>query len=127
MLELRRGDIVYVFLHGRVGFERNDDHYVNGRPALVIQNDGGNSRRSQTIVATLTGARAYKNKPTQVLVGKEELGAGGKDSVIDCGDILTIDRRRINECMGVWASLSPSTMRAVDAALQKSLALPRTS
>ncbi|MBO3752137.1 type II toxin-antitoxin system PemK/MazF family toxin [Streptosporangiaceae bacterium NEAU-GS5] len=120
---LRRGDVVYVFLHGRVGRERNCDGYLNGRPAAVVRNDKLNRWRPQLIVATLTDVSAYRGLRTQVRVDKKELGEGGKDSIIDCEDILTIDTCRINVTKGLWARLSTATMRRVNVGLGESFGL----
>jgi mRNA interferase MazF len=114
-----RGDVVYVNLEGAVGAEKKKT-----RPCLVVQNDVGNRMSPMTIIAPITDANQDKQLPVQVAVAAAELGAGGKDSVVECGQIRTIDRNgRIDESRGVVAHLSRETMSKVDAALRVSFGL----
>lgn len=118
-LAIKRGDVVVVDLVGAIGVEKQ-----KVRPCVVVQNDGGNAGSPLTIVAPLTDATAYKGYPMQVIVEAHELGAGGKQSVVECGHVRTIDRDyRIEYDQGVVAHLSDETMRKVDAALKSSLGL----
>lgn len=124
ILGLSRGDVIWVYLDGAKGFELNSDGKPSGRPALVIQNNGGNRSRGVTIVALMRDANAYRGYAQQVLVSAADLGKGGKDSVIECGSIVTIDRNsRINKKKGVWKRLDPAIMAKVDRALCRSLGL----
>lgn len=117
---LRRGDVVWVDLHGAVGGEKHDR-----RPCLVVQNDGGNRGSPLTIVAPITDAdKQFKGYPQQVLVNASELGPGAKDSVIECGHLRSIDRdARIDASGAVWCHLNDELMTKVDKALPASLAL----
>lgn len=117
-IEIKRGDVVRVNLSGALGGEKHGDD----RPCVVIQNDVGNKYSPLTIVAPITDRRQDKHLPVQVPVDAAELGAGGKDSVIECGHIRTIDRDvRINKERRVVATLSAETMARVDVAVKVSL------
>jgi mRNA interferase MazF len=116
---LIRGDVVFVDLSGAIGNEKQGWH-----PCLVVQNDGGNRASPLTIVAPITDARQYKGYPQQVPVEGRDLGLGGKDSVIECGHVRSIDRdARIDDARGVWCHLSQGVLARVDDALRASLAL----
>lgn len=118
-IEFRRGDVVVVNLASAVGVEMQ-----KVRPGVVVQNDVGNRMSPLTIVAPLTDISQSKGLPVQVDVLGSELGAGGKDSVIECGHLRTIDRdHRIDSSRGVIARLSAATMNRVDRALRVSLGL----
>jgi len=111
-----RGDVVKTNLEGAKGHEKQDT-----RPCLVIQNDIGNQNSPLTIVAPLSDERQYKELPVQVKVSAEELGEGGKNSVIECGQIRTVDSsERIEKKL---TRIQDDTMEEVDAALQISLGL----
>ena len=113
-LNIIRGDVVYVDLHGAEGREKEGK-----RPCLVIQNDVGNLHSPLTIVAPITDERQYKDLPVQVRVSAAELGPGGKDSIIELGHIRTVDRDRRIERM--VSHVSDPTMAKVDAAIRVSL------
>ncbi len=116
---LNRGDVVFVDLRGAEGGEKQGPH-----PCLVVQNDGGNRLSPLTIVAPITDARQFKGYPQQVRVGAKDLGPNGKDSVVECGHIRSIDRdARIDDTKGVWCHLPEGVMSQVDKALRSSLAL----
>lgn len=118
-VELARGDVVVVDLVGAIGTEKKKE-----RPCLVVQNDMGNKVSPMTIVVPLTDASARRGLPTHVEVSAAELGAGGKNSIVACEQIRTIDRdHRIDPTKGVLAHLSDETMAKVDAALRASLGL----
>ncbi len=77
-----------------------------------------------TIVVPITDIPQYKGYPQQVMVPGGELGHNGKDSVIECGHLRTIDRDlRIDAGQGVIAHVSDKTLGKVDAALRSSLSL----
>ena len=110
-----RGDVVEARLDPTEGAE-----IKKKRPCVVIQNDTGNKVSPLTIVAPITGA---EHKTTlfavYVAVSKGE-GGLGKDSVILCDQIRTIDKKRVVRSLG---KLSASVMDRVDRALKVSLAL----
>jgi mRNA interferase MazF len=111
---------VYVDLRGAEGSEKQ-----GRRPCVIVQNDGGNRSSPLTIIAPLTDSTHQGAKyRQQVLVEAKDLGAGAKDSIIECGHVREIDRdARIDEDAGVWCHLSDEIMAKIDAALRASLAL----
>ena len=114
--DFSRGDVVNANLEGAKGHEKQGT-----RPCLVIQNDIGNQNSPLTIVAPLSDENQYKELPVQVKVSAKELGKGGKDSVIECGQIRTMDSSaRIEKKL---TELQDDTMEQVDTALQVSLGL----
>lgn len=119
MHKIERGSIVLVDLTGAVGVEKQNDQYIEARPCLVVQNDKGNQWSPMTIVAPITDPEIEKLIPVLVPVTAEELGTGGRDSLIDCGQLRTIDRDlRIKEVLG---RLSDDAMERVNKALKISL------
>ncbi len=120
-IRLRRGDIVLVDLAGAEGAEIQNDVRLGARPCVVIQNDQGNAASPLTIVAPLTDAAAFKHLPVQVPVSATELGVGGKDSVVDCGQIRAIDRRvHVRKHLG---TLDKAALTRVDGGIKNSLAV----
>ena len=120
-IAVKRGDIVEVDLSGAVGGEKMNDPASSARPCVVIQNDRGNTVSPLTIVVPLNNMTQAKCLPIQVIVTAAELGPGGRDSVVECGHIRSIDGdARIKQRLG---SLSPDAMRRVDKAIKTSLGL----
>jgi mRNA interferase MazF len=118
----RRGDIVEVNLSGAEGVEKRNDPTSGARPCVVVQNNTGNRFSDSTIIVPLNDIRQNKDLPVQVAVTPEELGfPGSKDSVVECGHIRAIDKKRI---IGRLGELDPSAMQRVDNALAMSLNLP---
>jgi mRNA interferase MazF len=113
---LRRGDIVLANLKGALGTERNGKDIV----CLIVQNDVGNKFSPMTIIVPLTDHNQNKNLPIQVPVTSKERGNNGHDSVIECGQIRTIDKNRISV---VISRLPEHVMEKVDQAIKISLAL----
>ena len=111
----RRGDVVLVDFDPTVGAE-----IQKTRPAVVIQNDIGNTHSPITIVAAITsydeGDRVY---PTQVLV---QAGEGGLtvDSLVLLSQIRSVDQARIKKKIG---NLGDETMVNVGRSLIISLGL----
>lgn len=121
MIALERGDIVEVDLSGAVGGEKQNDAVSSTRPCVVVQNQKGNLYSPLTIVVPLTDVAQFKKLPVQVLVSAAELGAGGKDSVVECGHVRTIDRdSRIKQLLG---KIDAAALARVDSALAVSLGL----
>lgn len=118
-MEIRRGDIVLVDLRGVEGHEK-----AGVRPCLVVQNDAGNRSLPLTIVAPLTDARGKPDIPQLVPVTADELGGyETKASVVDCGQLRTIDvAARVVRAL---ARLGPDAMERVDRGLAASLGLTR--
>ncbi|MDE7548351.1 type II toxin-antitoxin system PemK/MazF family toxin [Acetobacter fabarum] len=113
---LRRGDIVLANLKGAIGTERNGKDIV----CLIVQNDVGNKFSPMTIIAPLTDHNQNKNLPIQVPITAKERGNNGYDSVIECGQIRTIDKSRISV---VISRLPEYVMKKVDQAIKISLGL----
>jgi mRNA interferase MazF len=107
--------VVEVALDPVVGHEQG-----KSRPCIVVQNDIGNRFSSTTIVVPLTDAAHIKKAfPVYVLIRK---GDGGlkKDSFALCDQIRVVDQQRFR---GVYGTLAPAKMNAVDRALKVSLSL----
>jgi mRNA interferase MazF len=109
-LSLRRGEVWLVNFNPGRGSEQRGI-----RPALVIQNDTGNIYASTTIVAAIT--TTIKEFPITVVLA---VGDGGlrQRSMVNTGQILTIDKARLQKRLG---RLSDSNMRRVETAIRVSL------
>mgnify|MGYP000758469987 CR=1 FL=1 len=111
-LKFQRGDIYVVRLDNRTGSEQSGT-----RPAVILQNDVGNSCSPTLIVATLTSKTEKKaTQPTHCLVEPEGL----EPSIVQAEQIFTIDKSRALKYLG---HLTPEEMRRVDDAVRISLAL----
>ena len=111
-LKFQRGDIYFVRLDNRTGSEQSGT-----RPAVILQNDVGNSCSPTLIVATLTSKTEKKAaQPTHCLVEPEKL----EPSIVQAEQIFTIDKSRIQNFAG---HLTPEEMSRVDDAVKISLAL----
>ena len=89
------------------------------RPALIVQNDTGNTYSSTTIVAALT-SKFKPPYPFQVPISAFESGLP-LDSIVMLDQIYTIDKKYLVKLMG---KLPKSKMNEVDRALQISFGLP---
>ncbi len=88
------------------------------RPALVIQNDIGNTLSPNVIVASITTA---PNKPYPFLVHVTAKETGLKrDSAVDLGSIVTVGKIRLDNKCG---QLSKEKMAEVDEAICATSAL----
>ncbi len=111
-LKFQRGDIYFVRLDNRTGSEQSGT-----RPAVILQNDVGNSCSPTLIVATLTSKTEKKAmQPTHCLVVPEWL----EPSIVQAEQIFTIDKSRVQNFAG---HLTPEEMSRVDDAVKISLAL----
>ena len=111
-LKFQRGDIYFVRLDSRTGSEQSGT-----RPAVILQNDVGNSCSPTLIVATLTSKTEKKAaQPTHCLVEPEKL----EPSIVQAEQIFTIDKSRVKRFVG---HLTPEEMGRVDDAVKISLAL----
>ncbi|MFH7811643.1 MAG: type II toxin-antitoxin system PemK/MazF family toxin [Acetobacter syzygii] len=113
---LRRGDIVLANLKGAIGTERNGKDIV----CLIVQNDVGNKFSPMTIIVPLTDSNQNKKLPIQVPITSKERGNNGNDSIIECGQIRTIDKSRISV---VISRLPEHIMKKVDQAIKISLGI----
>lgn len=90
---IKWGDICYVDFGSNTGSEQNGI-----RPALIIQNDKGNTYSPTTIVASIT-SQEKKHLPTHVIIDPQESGLN-KVSTVMFEQIRTIDKRRIISKVG---------------------------
>jgi mRNA interferase MazF len=110
-LTIKRGEIYLVNWNQGRGSEQQGI-----RPAVVIQNNVGNEYGSTTIVATVT--TKFKDiYPFQVFIGAKEAGLT-HDSVIDLGQIMTVDKTRLIRRLG---KIKESDMPLLDEAIKISL------
>ena len=111
---LRRGDIYSVNFGDAGGKEIRKI-----RPALVVQNDLGNQYAPTTIVAAIHRVDETKSLPVCVLAEKGIAGLK-KESVIDVGHLLTVDKRRL---LKYWGRIPQALQEEVNRALKISLGL----
>lgn len=111
-LKFQRGDIYFVRLDSSTGSEQS-----RTRPAVILQNDVGNTYSPTLIVATLTSKTEKKAaQPTHCLVEPEKL----EPSIVQAEQIFTIDKSRVQNFAG---HLTLEEMSRVDDAVKISLAL----
>lgn len=92
-VSVRWGDICYV------DFGKNEGSEQNGiRPAIIIQNDKGNTYSPTTIVASIT-SQEKRYLPTHVVVKPYQSGLE-KTSIIMFEQVRTIDKSRIISKVG---------------------------
>ena len=112
--KFQRGDIYFV----RFGDVSTGSEQRGNRPAVIIQNDVGNTYSPTVIVVVLTSKTEKKsNQPTHCLLENDDLAL---PSLALAEQIFTIDKSRILKYIG---HLSPEDMRRVDDAVRISLAL----
>lgn len=96
---IRKGDVLLV------DFKKNEGSEQNGiRPAIVIQNDTGNSFAPTTIVCPLT-SKQKGTDVTHVVLSPEDCGVL-HPSIVLCEQIRVIDKSRIRRRVGRVVSLS---------------------
>lgn len=90
---MKRGDIYFIRLPNNTG-----DVQQGYRPAVVIQNNFGNSYSNTTIVACLT-SKLKQPLPTHCFIKK---GVGGlkANSTVLCEQLITIDKRNLGQYIG---------------------------
>ena len=113
---VRRGEIYYADLSPVVGSEQGGI-----RPVLIVQNDVGNRHSPTVIAAAITSRREKAKLPTHTAI--RDFEGLNKDSIILLEQIRTIDKKRLQEYIGM---LSESEMARVDKALAISVALEKT-
>ena len=111
--EIKRGEIYRVDWSPGRGSEQS-----GVRPALIIQNDIGNTYSNTTIVASCSTADV-KPYPFIVPVTGQECGLP-KDCKINLSAILTINKSCLGDKCG---ELSKEKMAEIDEAIKRSLAL----
>ena len=109
-MEVRRGDIYMADLTVSEGCEQS-----GVRPALVIQNNKGNTHAPTVIIAPIS-SRMHKAKfPTHV-----NLHCLQYPSFVELEQIRTIDKRRLRNYMG---RIDTDTQEQVNQAIRVSLAV----
>ena len=112
--KIKRGDIYYANLNPVIGSEQGGT-----RPILIISNDIGNRHSPTVIVAAITSRVHTKAKlPNHTAI--RDFEGLNKDSIILLEQIRTIDKKRLQEYIGM---LSESEMARVDKALAISVSL----
>lgn len=118
-MNVRRGDVVLI-----------DYPFTGGtgakvRPVLVVQNDRDNARLVNTIVVQITSVTRRAPEPTQVLVeistAQGQQSGLRQDSVINCVNLLTLDRSKILRPLG---RLPVALLQQVGQCLKAALDLP---
>jgi mRNA-degrading endonuclease toxin of MazEF toxin-antitoxin module len=120
-IDVRRGDVVLVGFpfvqQGTVARKR--------RPAVVIQSDRYNRRRSAVILAAITSSQKRRGLGSKVTVARGS-PVGGRaglrtDSVVDCQTLITLPR---SELVAKLGSFPPEVMTQIDRAIEDALGLP---
>ena len=110
-MEIKRGQIYYADLFPVVGSEQG-----GLRPVLIVSNDIGNRHAPIVIAAAITSRIRKFRLPTQVML---DTSCGlSKDSMVECEQMRTLDKKRLKCCMG---SLNSQQMLEVDKAIAISL------
>ena len=92
---IRQGDIYWLELEVPFGSEPGYRH-----PHVVVQNDLLNRSRIQTvIVCQLTSNLKRAELPGNILLDKKETHLS-KDSVVNVTQLLTVDKTRLEDCVG---------------------------
>ena len=113
-MDIFKGDVVSVDLEPIIGSETGKI-----RPCLIVQNNINNEYSPTTIIVVITGRNRFKKKyPTHVSIDKDE-GGLTKDSIIQCEQIRTIDKRRITVKLG---SVNKDCLQKVEEAIKITLA-----
>ena len=109
-----RGEMYYADLGRGIGSEQE-----GRRPVLILQNNTGNKYSPTVIVAAISSKVDAKAKlPTHTAI--RDFEGLNKDSIILLEQIRTIDKKRLQEYIGM---LSESEMARVDKALAISVSL----
>jgi mRNA interferase MazF len=114
MPDPKRGEVYWINFDPVQGSEQG-----GRRPALVIQNDRGNRSAPTTVVAIISSALLSHTYPFTVPLAAGE-GGLPKEGHVNCAQIRTIDKRRLERLAG---SLTRERMSQVKAALLYELEL----
>jgi len=114
--DIVRGDIVKVNFGPTMGSASSKI-----RPCLVVQNDTINANSPTTIIVVITSreGKVKKKYPTHVWINKGE-GNLILDSIAQCEQIRTIDKRRIIQKVG---HLNDDFMKKVEEAIKIALSI----
>lgn len=107
---MNRGEIYYADLSPVIGSEQG-----GYRPVLILQNNKGNKYSTTVIVAPISSRLTKNDLPTHVIIETDFLD---KKSVILLEQIRTIDKKRIDEKIGM---LSDTYIDKVNQAIKTSL------
>lgn len=110
---VRRGEIYLL------DFQEAGGRLTKFRPGLIVQNDRGNQRGLETVVAAIRAATPGKWLPVHVGV-RRGIGGLDKDSVVDAGHLTTVRKGELGKRLG---TLPDALMDSVDRALAVSLGL----
>jgi mRNA interferase MazF len=90
---MHRGEIYLVDLNNHVGSEQ-----TGIRPAIIVQNDAGNSHSPTTIICPLTSQRK-PSMMTHVALSPKDCGII-KESIVLCEQICVIDKSLVKKKLG---------------------------
>ena len=90
---MHRGEIYLVDLSNHVGSEQSGI-----RPALIVQNERGNTHSPTTIICPLT-SRQKTELDTHVLLTPEDCGIL-KESTVLCEQVRVVDKVRVKKKVG---------------------------
>ena len=107
---MNRGEIYYANLSPVIGSEQG-----GYRPVIILQNNKGNKYSTTVIVAPISSRMTKNALPTHVTIETDFLE---KKSVILLEQIRTIDKKRLDEKLGI---LTLEIMEKVDQAIKTSL------
>jgi len=107
---MNRGEVYYADLSPVIGSEQG-----GYRPVLILQNNKGNKYSTTVIVAPISSKMTKNDLPTHVIIETHFLE---KRSVVLLEQIRTIDKKRIDERLGI---LSLDIMDKIDQAIKTSL------
>lgn len=114
---MNRGQLVIVDF-------RSTNPNAGVRPALVVQNDGDNSRMRNTVVVQVTTNISRIGVGTQILIepGHPDWILSGlrHPSAVNCSNIYTIEQTHVAKIIG---SLSLATMQQINQCLKLVLSL----
>lgn len=108
-----RGEVYWTDFDPATGAE-----IAKTRPAVVVQNDAGNSVSATTIVAAISSRYPVREYPFLVRLPDSVMP---KPSMVNCAQVRTVDKSRLHPTP--VATLDAETMRRVDQALRNSLGL----
>src|SRR3984893_1043595 len=91
------------------------------RPALIIQNDRGNSSASYPLTIVASMSRTERELPLHVRIAPSEENGLTDFTDVNCGQIMTIEKSRLVRRRG---NINPEELGRVDIALKLSLSLP---
>ena len=90
------------------------------RPALVIQNDRGNSSSSYPLTIVASMSRTERELPLHVRISPSPQNGLTNDTDVKCEQVMTIEKTRLIRKRG---SITPEEMHLVDHALKLSMDL----